>query len=180
MFFEFFPIIAFFIAYKISGIYVATSVAIFFSLLQVVFSWIKDKTLDRIQLLMLVIITALGTMTLLLHQPIYIKWKPTIINWLFALLFLGSNYIGKRQPLIALMLGKKISLPENVWFYMNLSWVLFFFLMGSANLYVVYHYNTNVWVNFKLFGVLGITIIFILIQALCLARYVNSKSLGSN
>ncbi|MEM9242702.1 MAG: septation protein A [Pseudomonadota bacterium] len=176
MFFEFLPIIVFFIVYKISGIYAATAAAIIVSVLQTGIYWLKNKKLDRLQLGMLVLIVVLGGATLLLHKPIFIKWKPTVINWLFALVFLGSQFVGKR-PLIATMLGGKISLPDKVWRQLNYSWSLFFILMGAANIIVAYHFSTNTWVNFKLFGVLGLTVLFVLIQAFYLAKHIDDSQL---
>ncbi|MCP3680541.1 MAG: septation protein A [Gammaproteobacteria bacterium] len=171
--FEILPIIIFFIIYKLSGIYIATAAAIVISLLQLIgYRLIKGK-IDRIQLMMLGLIVVLGSATLLLHRPIFIKWKPTVVNWLFALLFLLSRFIGKK-PLIKRMLGDKVTLPEVVWQRLNNSWVLFFLLVGAANLYIAYTYSTHIWVNFKLFGVLGLTLLFAVIQAIYLAKHIDS------
>jgi len=170
--YDFFPIIIFFTIYKIAGIYAATASAIIVSFIQVVLHWFKHHKFSQMQLITFFIILLFGGATLILHKPIFIKWKPSIIYWLFAIAFLGSHFIGKK-PLIHHMMGKKIELPNKIWRRLNFIWVMFFALLGFVNIYVVYHFNTNTWVNFKLFGILGATIIFVLIQAFYLARFVK-------
>ncbi|MAZ77637.1 MAG: septation protein A [Legionellaceae bacterium] len=172
MLFEFLPIIVFFVVYKLNGIYAATLAAIIISALQVLFYWMKHKRVDRIQLGMLGLIVALGAATLILRKPIFIKWKPTVINWLFALLFFVTQYVGK-QPLIEMMFQGKVQLPDPIWRRLNWLWIGFFTFVGFANIYVAYHYSTNTWVNFKLFGVLGLTVVFIVIQAFYLAKHMR-------
>jgi len=172
--YDFFPIIVFFVVYKIYGIYVATASAILVSFVQVTLYRIKHHKFEKMQLATLIIIMVLGGATLILHKPIFIKWKPSVVYWLFGLGFLGSHFIGEK-PLIRYMMDKKISLADNVWKCLNLSWVLFFILMGWVNIFVVYHFNTDVWVNFKLFGVLGLTVLFVVAQAFYLARYFKEE-----
>jgi intracellular septation protein len=172
MLFEFLPIIVFFAVYKLNGIYAATAAAIIISILQVTIFWIKHKRVDRIQLGMMIMIAGLGTATLIFRKPIFIKWKPTVINWLFALLFFVTQYVGK-QPLIEMMFQGKVQLPDAIWRKLNFLWIGFFSFVGFANIYVAYHYSTNTWVNFKLFGVLGLTVIFIIAQAFYLAKHVR-------
>jgi intracellular septation protein len=172
MFFEFLPIVVFFIVYKVNGIYAATIAATLMSVFQVGFYWFKHKKIDSIQLGMLILIVALGSATIIFHNPIYIKWKPTVINWILALVFLITQFFGKK-PLIQKMAGNKIELPPAIWRTLNLSWIGFFVIMGSANLYVAYHYNTNTWVDFKLFGVLGLTVLFIVLQSIFLAKHMK-------
>ncbi|MDX2165278.1 MAG: septation protein A, partial [Gammaproteobacteria bacterium] len=165
---DFFPIVLFFVAYKFGGIYVATSVAIVTSVIQVSYEWFRYKKVEMMQWVTLALIVLLGGATLLLHNEIFIKWKPTVINWVLALLFLGSHYIGK-EPLIKRMMSSQVNLPEAVWSKLSFSWVGFFFVSGLANIYVAYHFSTNTWVDFKLFGVLGLTVIFVLLQAVYLS-----------
>jgi len=170
--FDFFPIILFFIAYKFYGIYVATAVAIGASFLQVGFFWFKHRRFEKMHLVTLALIVVMGGATLLLHDELFIKWKPTVLNWLFGLTFLASQYFGKK-PLVRRMLSEQISLPDPVWNRLNLSWVVFFVAMGFANLYVIYNFDTDTWVNFKLFGMLGLTLIFVVAQALYMTRHVK-------
>lgn len=168
---DFFPILLFFAAYKFYGIYVATSAAISACFIQVAWHWYKNRSFDMMQIITLVLISALGGATLLLHNEMFIKWKPTAINWVFALVFLGSHL--SKQTIIQRLMQKNIALPNPIWLRLNLSWVLFFFLTGLANLYVVYHYDTNTWVNFKLFGLLGLTVAFVMLQAVYLAKHIK-------
>jgi intracellular septation protein len=121
-----------------------------------------------------VLIGVLGGATLFFHDEMFIKWKPTIINWLFAAVFWGSHYIGK-DPIIKRMMNSQVNLPSDVWARLNMSWVGFFFISGVANIYVAYHFTTNAWVNFKLFGVLGMTFFFVILQAVYLSRYVKAR-----
>lgn len=181
--FDSLPILIFFIAYKFSDIYTATISVIVLTLLQVGFYWLKYRRIDRMLMLTAVLALLLGSITLLLHDEIYIKWKPTVIYWLLSVIFIGSQYISGKS-IIERMLEGNLKLPKLVWNRLNLSWALFFFVMGVSNLFVVYHYSTDVWVNFKLIGILGLTLIFIILQSLYLARYIqpdretNSSSAG--
>src|SRR3990167_10758602 len=170
--FDYLPIICFFVAFKLWGIYVATAVAIATSLLQVGVYWLKHRRLEKLHIITLIFIVILGGATLIFHKPIFIKWKPTIVYWIFTIVLLGSQLFGSK-PLIHRMLKDKITLPHKIWFWLNMSWAIFFLLLGGLNLYVVYHYDTNAWVNFKLFGTLGLMLLFIFAQAFYLARYVQ-------
>lgn len=172
--FDFLPIILFFIAYKAYDIYTATAVAIVASVLQVGALWLRHRRVERMHLVTLALIGVLGGATLFLHNEAFIKWKPTAVNWAFAVAFLGSQFIGRR-PLIARMLDGNITLPEAVWRRLNIGWVSFFTAMGVANLYVVYNFSTDFWVNFKLFGMLGLTVAFVIGQAFYLARHLEPE-----
>ena len=172
--FDFFPVLLFFIGYKIYGIYTATIVAMGASLLQVGLFWFKYRRIELTHAITLVLISVLGTATLFLQNAIFIKWKPTAIYWLFALLFLGSQIIGKK-PFIQRLVGNKITMPQNVWQRLNLSWAIFFACMGSVNLYIAYNFSTDFWVNFKLFGILGSTIVFGMLQALYIKKYLKQE-----
>ncbi len=168
--YDFFPIILFFAAYKTYDIFVATAVAILASVLQVALYWLKNKRFERMHLISMGLIVVLGGMTLVLRDKTFIMWKPTVLNWLFALVFAASHFIGKK-PLIERMLGEQIELPKPVWTRLSISWVLFFILSGVANIYVAFNYSENTWVNFKLFGLLGLTFIFIIGQGFYLMKH---------
>lgn len=172
--FDFLPIILFFIAFKLYGIYVATSVAIATCIAQIIWHWFKFHKFDIQQLITFGIVTILGGATLALHNELFIKWKPTAIYWIFAVICLASHL--SKQTIMQRIMQKNISLPSDVWKKLNLSWVIFLFLTGLANLYVVYHFDTNTWVNFKLFGVLGLTIVFVILQAIYLSKYIKSDT----
>lgn len=170
--YDFLPIVIFFIIFKWLGIYAATLSAIIISALQVLFHWLRYKKIEKMQLTTLLILIVLGGATLVFHNPLFIQWKVSIINWIFGSVFLLSGFIGKKN-IIERFLGEKITLSAKVWSRLNLLWAFYFLIVGFVNLYVMYHYTLDEWVNFKLFGVLTITIIFIVLQTLYLVRHVK-------
>lgn len=172
--FDLFPVVLFFIAYKMYGIYEATAVIIVATVVQVGYMYLKHKRVEKIHLITLALILVLGGLTLVLQDEDFIKWKPTIVNWGFALVFLGSHYIGTK-PLIRRMMDQAIHLPDLIWTRLSIMWVLFFILSGIVNLYVAFSYDTDTWVNFKLFGLMGMTIVFILIQGIYISRYMQES-----
>jgi intracellular septation protein len=172
--FDLFPIVLFFIAYKMYDIYTATAVIIVASITQVLYFYIKNKRVEKMHIITLVLILVLGGLTLYFQDEDFIKWKPTIVNWGFALVFLGSHYIGKK-PIIQRMMDQMIQLPEVVWGRLSWLWITFFILSGATNLYVAFNYDTNTWVNFKLFGLMGMTIVFIVIQGIYINKYMQES-----
>jgi len=168
--FDFFPIVLFFIAYKIHGFYIATIVAIVATIVQTGLYWIRHRSLEKIHIISLVLIVVLGGATILLENELIFKWKPTVLNWVFALVFIGSHWIGKKT-IIERMMGANITLPSPIWTKLNLSWSLFFIFLGFINLYVVYNYDTDTWVNFKLYGFISMTLLFSFAQALYLSKH---------
>ncbi len=168
--FDFFPILLFFICYKFYGIYTATAVAMAASFAQVILYRIKHQRYEKLHLISLGLILVLGGATLFFHNPWFIKWKPTGIYWLSSLVFLLSSYIGKK-PLIQKMMESNVKLPKKIWLRLNLAWAIYFLVMGALNIYVAYHYDTDIWVNFKLFGGAGFMLIFVFIQAMYLTRH---------
>ena len=174
--FDFFPILVFFACFKWFGIYHATAAAMVAAVVQVVFYRLKHQRYEKMHLISLTLIVVLGSATLIFHNPWFIKWKPTGIYWFSALLFLGSAFIGKK-PLIQKMMEGNISLPSSIWYRLNYAWCVFFVIMGSINIYVAYTYDTNVWVTFKLFGGVGLTLVFVFIQAIYLTKHITVKEL---
>ncbi len=168
---DFFPILLFFIVYKWQGIYAATIVAIAASSVQVTLYWLKNKKFDNSHLMTFFIIFIFGGATLYLQDEMFIKWKPTVINWLFSLACIFTHFIG-HTPLIKRMMSSGLSLPDKIWRQLNAIWAAFFALQGCLNLYVVYNFDTDTWVNFKLFGMLGITVLFIIAQGFYLMKYI--------
>ena len=171
--YDYFPIICFFVTYQIYGIYVATAVTMGASVVQVGAFWLKHRRFETLHVIILAFVILLGGATLLLHKQIFIQWKPSIVYWIFTIMLVGSQYFAK-QPALQRMLGDKIKLPDRIWARLNMMWAVFFFLLGFINLYVVYHYNTSTWVNFKLFGTLGLTLVFVIIQAIYMSRYMEA------
>lgn len=166
---EFFPILLFFLAYKFGDIYVATATAIIASFLQVFWLRYTKKRFEKQPLITLVTLVILGGATLVFRNELFIKWKPTALYWILALIFLITQFLGKK-PLIQRLIEEHIQLPQKVWTNLNAAWVLFFLSMGIINLYIIYHFDTNAWVNFKLFGTLGLTLLFIVLQGIYLAN----------
>lgn len=174
LFFDFFPIILFFVAYKFFGIYVATATAIGATFAQIGWVWVTRRKVEPMLWISLVIIVVFGGATLLLRDDVFIKWKPTVLYWLFAGVLVLSQALFKKN-LIAAMMRQQISLPEPVWKNLNLSWAGFFALMGAANLYVASTFSTDTWVNFKLFGSLGLMVLFVILQGLMLSKYIDKE-----
>ncbi len=203
--FDFFPILVFFVLYKFyldlpdefifavnawvplmelkpgeesHAIYRATLAAIVVTLIQVVAAMIIVKKIEKMPLITLALLLVFGGATLALKDPLFIQWKPTAINWLFALVFLGSHAIGDK-PLVQRMMGQALEInDQRVWVQLNLAWVAFFFVAGVANLVVApeidplgLQFSEDTWVDFKLFGLMGMTIAFVVAQAIYLARY---------
>jgi intracellular septation protein len=175
MLFDFFPIILFFAAFKLSGndMVVATQVGIAATFLQVAIHWLKYRRFEKMHLITLVLISVFGGITIYLDNPLYIQWKTTVLEWVFALAFLGSHYIGK-DNFVKRMMGHAMTAPDGIWAKLNFAWVGFFTLMGFVNIYVIYNFSQEAWVNFKTFGMLGMTLVFIIAQGVVLSRYVNA------
>ncbi len=172
MLFDFLPIVLFFVAYKFYDIYVATAVAMGASLIQTLWHRYATGHYEKMHVITLGLILLLGGLTLLLQDELFIKWKPTLVNWLFAGVFLGSFFVGEKT-IIERMLGGQMNLPTHAWRQLNWAWIGFFFLSGALNLYVAYTFDTETWVNFKLFGLIGLTVAFIVLQTLWLAKYLQ-------
>jgi len=172
--FDFFPILLFFIAYKFGGIYVATGVAIAASFVQIGWVMARGKKVETMMWISLAIIVVFGGATLLLHNETFIKWKPTVLYWLFAAILLGGSWLFNKN-IIRAMMAKQVSLPEPVWNKLNLSWAGFFIVMGATNLYVAYNFSTDIWVDFKLFGSTAMMLVFVIAQSLILAKHMNNE-----
>lgn len=170
--FDFLPIVLFFIAYKMADIYTATAVLIIATLGQTAWLWIRQRRVEKLPLFTAALVLLLGGATLFFQDPLFVKWKPTVVNWLFALAFIGSYLVGERT-LLERMLGAQLQLPAVVWVKLTFAWALFFLSMGAANLYVAFRFDENTWVNFKLFGMLGMTVLFVLAQALYMSRHIK-------
>lgn len=172
--FDFFPIILFFAAFKLYGIYTATAVAIVATFGQIGWVWLRHRKVDTMLWVSLAIITLFGGATLFLHDETFIKWKPTVLYWLFTVVLAASAGLF-RKNLIRAMMEKQFSAPDFVWRNLNLSWMGFFLLMGMLNLYVAFNFSTDTWVNFKLFGSMGLMFAFVILQGLMLSKYIEEE-----
>ena len=169
---DLFPVILFFIAYQLFDIYIATQVAIAAAAVQVVYNRLRYGKVETMHWVTLGLLVLFGGLTLALRDPTFIKWKPTVVNWLFAAAFLLSQLFMKRS-LLRRMMDHAVNMPDTAWLRLNTAWVAFFAAMGVLNLYIAYNFSEAVWVNFKLFGFLGLTLVFMLAQGFYLARFVE-------
>jgi intracellular septation protein len=195
--FDLFPVILFFAVFKMAGknpdaaqawassigyladakqlpVLLATAVAIAATVVQVVWTKFRHGKVDVMLWVSFAIISVFGGATLLLHDETFIKWKPTVLYWIFSAILLVSNVLFNKN-LMKLLLQEKIALPLHAWNRLNLGWSLFFAVLGFINLYVAFNYSTDSWVNFKLFGFTGLMLIFILAQGAWLAKYVDER-----
>jgi len=172
--FDLFPIILFFAAFKLWGIFTATAVAIGATLVQIAWVALRHRKVDPMLWLSLGIVTVFGGATLVLHNETFIKWKPTVLYWAFSVILLGSQ-LGFGKNLIEAMMGKQIALPQRIWTQLNLVWAIFFVLLGILNLFVAFHFSTDAWVDFKLFGATGLLVVFVVAQSLWLSRYIKEE-----
>jgi len=170
------PVVFFFIAYKLAGIYVATAVLIVGVLVQTAISWFRHKKVSPMLLTSAVLVLVFGGLTLWIHDAAFIKWKPTIVNLLFAGAFLASHVI-KGPTILQRLMGEQMQLePESLWLKLSYMWVGYFLVCAALNLYVAYNFSENTWVNFKLFGLMGLTIVFALAQGYWLGRKLDQVS----
>ena len=169
--FDLFPVVLFFVAFKLFDIYVATAAAIAASIVQVAWLKLRGRHVDMMLWASLAIIVVFGGATLLLQDEVFIKWKPTVLYWLFGGVLAGAMLAGKN--LIRGLLSEQMELPDPVWARLNWSWVGFFAFMGALNLYVAYNYSTDLWVNFKVFGGIGLMVAFVVAQSLVLAKHMQ-------
>jgi intracellular septation protein len=174
--FDFLPIIAFFATYKLAGIYTATGVLIVAVILQSVVQWFWKRKLNTMHLISAGLVMVFGGLTLAIHDKTFIMWKPTIVNWLFGAGFLASQLkaFGGKPMVRRLMSSAEagVDLSENSWRHLNLMWVAYFVILGIANLIVFRNFDEDTWVNFKLFGMLGLTVVFIVVQGM----WISSKA----
>lgn len=181
--FDFFPLLLFFAAYKFYDIYVATAAAIIASFIQVGAFWLKHRRFEKMHLIALGTIAVFGGLTLALHDNTFIKWKPTIVYWIMATLLLGSHFIGKKT-VIERMLEGQIALPSRLWARLNLSWGIFFFVLGALNIYFAFYFGPQLdektrddaWVYFKVGGGLGLTFLFVIVQAIVMAKHLEDRT----
>ena len=184
-FIDFIPLLLFFVVYKIEprvvdfaghsltvgGIFSATAMLILSSVVVYGILFIKQRKLEKSQWLTLIACLVFGSLTLAFHSETFLKWKAPVVNWLFAVAFAGSHFIGDK-PLIKRIMGHALTLPDAVWTRLNLAWIAFFIFCGAANLFVAFTYQ-SIWVDFKVFGSLGMTVLFLVAQGIYLSRHLH-------
>jgi len=186
--YDFLPIIIFFATYKFTNndIYAATTAAIIVTLIHTAIQWFMHKKLENQHIINLVVILFFGGLTLLFQDDTFIKWKVTVINWIFGLVLLGSQFFGQKN-IIQRQLGEAIQLHETIWFRLNMMWVVFFLFCGVLNLYVAFFYGSGlstevrqeIWVDFKMYGMLGLTFAFMIFQIFYLQRHIIIDELST-
>ena len=171
--FDLLPVVLFVTAYMLTdSIYVATAVIIPATIAQVIYARVRYGKVDRMLWASLILIVVMGGLTLALQDKRFIMWKPTLLYWLFAAVLAITPLVSKTN-LVRSLLGKELRAPDHVWSWLNLSWVAFFVLLGALNLYVAFNYSEAFWVQFKLWGGMGLMLIFVVAQAVVLARYAH-------
>ncbi|HFD2067780.1 septation protein A [Serratia marcescens] len=173
-FLDFLPLIVFFAFYKLYDIYVASGALIVATALALVFTWVKYHKVEKMTLITFLMVLVFGTLTLVFHNDLFIKWKVTVIYALFALALLISQWVLKK-PLVQRMLGKELTLPDKVWSNLNLAWAVFFLACGLANIYVAFWLPQSVWVNFKVFGLTVLTLVFTLLSGIYIYRHMPEE-----
>ena len=172
--FDFFPLALFFVAWSFYDIFVATAAAIAATILQVAWMWLRHRRVDKTLWITLAIMMVFGGLTLAFRDPTFIMLKPTVLYWTFAAVLVGAQaFVGKN--LIRIMMEKQISLPDAIWGKLNASWAGFFAVMGALNLYIALTFSEEIWVKFKVFGGIGLMLLFVVLQALMLARHVEDR-----
>jgi len=172
--FDLFPVLLFFIAYKFADIYVATGVAVAATVLQLAWAYFIHRKVEPMMWFSAVVVVIFGSLTLVLHDPTFIKWKPTIIYWGMAIAMAVTQWGFRRNPMQAVF-GSQLELPEEAWRKLNFSWMAFFAVMGVINIAVAYRFSEQAWVNFKLFGGTGLMLAFVVVQSLMLSRYLDEE-----
>tara|TARA_R110002167_G_scaffold90667_2_gene244150 strand:- start:69 stop:617 length:549 start_codon:yes stop_codon:yes gene_type:complete len=173
---DFFPIVIFFVVFKIYGIYYATGALMIASAVQISYLYLRYKKVEMMHVITLVLVVIFGGLTIYLHDDRFIQWKVSILNWLFAFILLASHFFMKK-PVIRMLMEKNLELPDVIWKRLNMVWVVYFTILGAVNIYVAYNFSLNAWVNFKTFGLFGVTILFVIGQSFYLYKHMDhSKS----
>ena len=172
--FDLFPLILFFLAFRFYDIYTATAVAMAASVAQILWIKLRGKAIETTHWINLTVIVVFGGATLLLQNDAFIKWKPTVLYWVFAAVLLGGRWIFKRN-LLQRVMGTQITLEPAIWDKLNLSWAGFFILSGALNLYVAFsgRFTEAQWVNFKVFGLMALMVVFVVAQSVWLGRHIK-------
>ena len=186
---EFIPIALFFIAYQLNGetisagqwsftfdgIFTATAVLMAATLLQVVLTYAFTREFEKRAMWMLLAVLIFGGATLLLRNQMFIQWKPTIFNWVLAIAFGVSQFVGEKN-LMERTLGSQVRLPKPIWTKLNLLWVSNFAIVGALNLVVAYRFSEATWVSYKLYSALGFTLLLTILTAILISPHLKEES----
>ena len=152
----------------------ATVVVIVATLVQVAWLKVRRQKVDLMLWISLGLVVVLGGLTVWFHSETFIKWKPSALYWTMGLALAVSQLVFGKN-LLRVLLGAQLHLPMDVWQRLNWAWVIFFAAMGVLNLWVAYTFSTATWVNFKLFGALGLMLVFTVAQGLYLSRHLEHE-----
>lgn len=174
--FDLFPLLLFFVAYRFADIYVATAVAMVAAIGQLAYIKLRRHQIEPMHWINLVVIVVFGGATLWLQNDAFIKWKPTVLYWLFAVILLASQLIW-HQNLLQKLLAGKVALTDTGWRGLSISWSSFFLFAGALNLFVAFSglFSESAWVNFKVFGLMGLLILFVIVQSMWLGKHIISE-----
>jgi intracellular septation protein len=174
--FDLFPLLLFFVAYRFADIYVATAVAMVAAVGQLAYIKLRGHKIEPMHWINLVVIVVFGGATLWLQNDAFIKWKPTVLYWLFGAILLGMQWIWK-QNLLQKLLAGKVELTEQGWRGMSYSWATFFMVAGALNLFVAFSglFSESAWVNFKVFGLMGLLFVFVIGQSMWLSKHMTEQ-----
>ncbi|MFJ2988751.1 septation protein A [Collimonas sp. NPDC087041] len=152
----------------------ATAVAIVATVAQISYLLLRRKKVDAMLWVSLLIICVFGGATIYFHNETFIKWKPTVLYWAFAAVLLVSQLFLEKN-LIRTMMEKQMSMPDQIWPKVGFAWIAFFIFMGCLNLFVAFNFPTATWVNFKVFGVIGLMFVFVIGQSVLLSKYIKES-----
>jgi len=175
---DYIPIVIFIVAYFYRDIFYATGVLMIAMPIVFLLQWVITRKLNRIYGASTLLVLVLGGFTLAFRNPTFLYWKPTVLNWAFAAAFLGSQWIGSKT-FVERMLGNAADLKHEQWLRLNQIWIAFFVFVGAVNIYVAYTFSEAFWVKFKLFGMLGITLVFVIIQSIWLTLVAQKNESAS-
>jgi intracellular septation protein len=178
---DFLPVLAFVLAYWLTkDFYFAILVIMVAVVIQLALTLLMKRSIPRLLLISSLLVVGLGGISLWLNNPLIFKWKPTVLYWLFAVLFLGSQFIGDKpmvQRLLQSMSKQPLQMADHDWTSLNLMWAVFFFIAGTANIVVAYSFEEFIWVNFKLFGLIGLTLVFLILQGVWMTGRLQDEDL---
>ena len=172
---EFLPILSFFVAFKFWGVFVATAVMLAMLLAVVAYQWLRHRKVGPMLLVSAGIGLIFGGLTLWLHDQTFVQWKPTVVYWLLAAALLAGGWFTDK-PLVQKMMDASLQLPDAAWRTLNTIWAVGFIAIGAVNLYVVYHFSLDTWVDFKAYGLTALTLVFALGQGVWLAGKLPSEA----
>lgn len=176
---EYLPLVIFFIFYKFGDLFWATGSLIVTSAFQILYYWYKKEPVPKRTWIFFGLIAVFGGLTIFFHDDAFIKWKVTVINGLFAVALLISRYLFNKN-LIKEMMSEALELPEKIWDNLNVSWAIFFSICAGLNLYIAFNFSQEIWVNFKVFGLMGLTFAFAIGSILCLYKYMPEEVSETN